>query len=484
MLSISLTLFMVSCTTARYYPTNFIESLKHPARFPDVHPPDVKNVEDVAHKNPLGDDEEVKIIHVSENKNASMHLIQIRENAVLRPHYHRRHDKVIYVEKGTSIATVDGSRYVVKPGSMLQIPNRTVLTIHNTGDETFVAVAIYSPPFDGRDEKFIGGKRKADRGAETKRRLIAAGTKTEIITGEDTISDTDGLEEKENHGDTVSPKKLAEKNLNRMVQEDHNIMEKERFLQTEPFVSQDRKEPKETASSPVSTAEKPAQDIRKMHEILARLFRLKESGILSAEEYEEKKDAVMKGRDIGELPEIIGYYSDQTALTEDDFSTGYPGYEFSQMPDVSYGKRKSEIPISERGKTLSTAARASGYRKEEKIRELEELYQEGLITKDDYTVKKGELLGSDERKTLSAISGNVRNDKRLRELKELYQEGLITKADYEFKRKELSSNPVSPAFHSQDWNQDEKLSELNKLREQGLISEENYELKKMKLLNW
>lgn len=488
---ITLALSMMSCTTVKYYPTNFVESLKHPTRFPKVYPAGVKNIEDVADKNPLEEDEEVKIIHVNENKNSSMHLIQIRENGVLDPHYHKRHDKVVYVEKGTSIATVDGSRYLVKPGSILQIPSRTVHTLHNTGDETFVAVVIFSPPFDGRDEKFIGGKRKADRGTKTEKRLVATKTKPEKTIEKDTVSDADAddFAEEEIHADNISSKKLAEKSLHKPVYEEWNTDNKEQSIQSESSVSESKKKSKEVIPS---SAEEPTLNIRDMHEKLARLFRLKEEGTISADEYEEKKDAIIKGKDVGELPGHMGFFRDETPVTEDVLEeTGYPVYELRTLdemaqedliPDEDYGNKRSEFTIPDKGKIIPTTTKDTI---EEKMNELKELYHEGLITEEDYEIKRKELIGVNEEKAFSTISGNIRNDKRLRELKELYDEGLITKVDYEYKLQELSGKqkPISPGSSLRDRNQDDKLSELNELREQGLISDENYELKRLQLLN-
>ena len=94
-----LSLTFIGCTTVRYYPANFVESLKHPTKFPEVYSSTVKNIEDLAEKNPLGKGEEVKITDVGENKNSSMHLVQVRENGELRPHYHKRHDEVVYVKR-------------------------------------------------------------------------------------------------------------------------------------------------------------------------------------------------------------------------------------------------------------------------------------------------------------------------------------------------------------------------------------------------
>ena len=163
--------FFIGCTTVKYYPVNFVESLQHPTKFPEVFSSNVQNVEEIASKNPLSENEDIKITDVGENKNSSMHLIQVRENGEFHPHYHKRHDEVIYVKKGSGIATLDGTRYLVNSGSILQIPSKTVHKFINTGGETFMAVSVFSPPFDGRDEKTIKEKKKSVRGGKEEKRI-------------------------------------------------------------------------------------------------------------------------------------------------------------------------------------------------------------------------------------------------------------------------------------------------------------------------
>ena len=218
-----LSLAVIGCTTVRYYPTNFVESLKHPTKFPEVYSSTVKNIEEVAEKNPLGEGEEVKITDVGENKNSSMHLVQVRENGELRPHYHKRHDEVVYVKKGSGIATLDGTRYMVKPGSILQVPAKTVHKFLNTGGEPFVAVSIISPPFDGRDEKRIKEKGKADRIKKEEKRL--AMKKPEKVTGEKDASDTkESVEGKEIKPVTKS-EEVAENEVKASVPDEWNTEE-------------------------------------------------------------------------------------------------------------------------------------------------------------------------------------------------------------------------------------------------------------------
>ncbi|OHB93957.1 MAG: hypothetical protein A2Z58_02260, partial [Planctomycetes bacterium RIFCSPHIGHO2_12_42_15] len=295
-----LSLAFLGCTTVRYYPTNFVESLKHPTKFPEVYSSTVKNIEEVAEKNPLGEGEEVKITDVGENKNSSMHLVQVRENGELLSHYHKRHDEVVYVKKGSGIATLDGTRYMVKPGSILQVPAKTVHKFLNTGGEPFVAVSIFSPSFDGRDEKRIKEKRKTDRVKREEKRL--AMKKAEKVTEEKDTSIVNETRVEEEKKSVVKSEKVAEKKVKAPVPDELN-MEDENEKTSVTAEKSSPSEGKKKSKKTVTPAEEPTINISDLHEKLKKLLELKEEGTISASEYEEKKDALIKGMDIGELPE-------------------------------------------------------------------------------------------------------------------------------------------------------------------------------------
>lgn len=136
-------------------PSAYIETLKHPTEFPTEYLPEVLDIEDILAKNPLKDDENVKISLISETKFASTHFVQVRKKAEIKPHFHKKHDKTISIKKGNGIAILNGIRYFVKPGTVLQVPSKTRYKFINTGDELFVSLAVYTPPFDGKDMNYI-----------------------------------------------------------------------------------------------------------------------------------------------------------------------------------------------------------------------------------------------------------------------------------------------------------------------------------------
>lgn len=531
----------LGCTTVKYYPVNFIESLQHPTKFPEVFSANVQNVEEIADKNPLGENEEVKITAVGENKNSSMHLIQVRENGELHPHYHKRHDEVIYVKKGSGIATLDGTRYMIKPGSILQIPGKTVHKFVNTGGEPFMAVSIFSPPFDGRDEKSVREKKKKARGGKEEKRL--AMKKPEKNSEQNQVSTGKEVAEDEIQNTAENPQKDAEHTSEALPPEELiSTAEEPPELSSQHAQTEKKKRPRET-----TTPEMPSVDIKDLHEKLTQLLALKEEGTISADEYEEKKDALMKGNDIGTLPQVKDYTKKNIPPEDDEDVFQQPdnlGATFKEfadetqdrvadIPDISdekeltakeYTAQEQELSsddklrllkemrqeglISEedfenKEKELSTTPKVEpeaempeNISRDDRAAELKELYDQQLITEDDYKHKLEEITSLQTQNNSSAISSpavetdstssdSTTNDEKVKDLKELYEQGLITEEDYTFKLKELTGtemNAQSPDFSPEKGVENDKLAELKELKDEGLISEEDYEFKKAQLM--
>jgi len=530
----------MGCTTVRYYPVNFIESLQHPTKFPEVFSSNVQNIEDIASKNPLGENEDIKVTDVGENKNSSMHLIQVRENGEFYPHYHKRHDEVIYVKKGSGIATLDGTRYLVNSGSILQIPSKTVHKFVNTGGEPFIAVSIFSPPFDGRDEKSVKEKKKAARGGKEEKRL--ATKKPEKVSEQNQKSSGKEGAEGEIQNTVANSQTVAENPRKEYLPEEVDSTTEE-----PPEISKKEKiSGKKKKSKEIKTSDVPSIDIKDLHEKLTKLLELKEEGAISAEEYEQKKDTLMKGEDIGALPESKGYAKKKIPLEDEevipqlvkpgardkDFSDEtqdrtpgasnvaddtYPStYEYSSkeqvhttddklklleemkqeglITDEDYANKEKEL--SSTTKTEPESETSKSIPLEERVAELKDLYDQKLITEDDYKHKLKEItsvstknslsdLSSDNGKPDSMLSDSTTEDEKVNDLKELYEQGLITADDYNFKLKELGGAEIkSPSTHSTSEKglENDKLAELKEMKDEGIISEEDFEFKKAQLL--
>jgi len=240
-------------------------------------------------------------------------------------------------------------------------------------------------------------------------------------------------------------------------------------------------------------------NISDLHEKLTKLLELKEEGTISAAEYEEKKDALIKGRDIGELPEPRVSAKKKPPVEEEHIveqEAQIPIEEEHIPADENVSHEDQDTLLNTPGLSDETEPAAREVEAEEKapqteddkLKMLEEMRQEGLITEEDYESKKRKLTDITEEKPSPMPSENIvedeNEDEKVEELKELYNEGLITEEDYKHKLNELSSpksQDLIPAPNEKEA-EDDKLSELNELREQGLISDEDYEFKKTQLM--
>ncbi len=82
----------------------------------------------------------------------SVHLLQLRKDAVLNERYHRHHDLTLLCVAGSAIVQVEGERDFVQSPAAVFIPRLRAYKIipHETETE-FAALMVYSPPFDGED---------------------------------------------------------------------------------------------------------------------------------------------------------------------------------------------------------------------------------------------------------------------------------------------------------------------------------------------
>ncbi len=136
-------------------PGAYIDTLKNPSEFPIEELPEVLNIDDMLIQNPLKDEETVKMSLLNETTLSSTHIVQVRKEAEVKLHFHKKHSKTISIKKGQGIAILNGTRYFVKPGSILQVPSRTKYKFINTGKGLFVSLSVFTPPFGGKDITYV-----------------------------------------------------------------------------------------------------------------------------------------------------------------------------------------------------------------------------------------------------------------------------------------------------------------------------------------
>jgi mannose-6-phosphate isomerase-like protein (cupin superfamily) len=99
--------------------------------------------------NPLKPDENIKLITLGQGQGASHHVVQIRDREPA--HMHKAHDATVLVTRGRGYLIMAKRRITLSAGDVVYIPRGTPHYYVNTDLEPTVALVIYAPPFDGKD---------------------------------------------------------------------------------------------------------------------------------------------------------------------------------------------------------------------------------------------------------------------------------------------------------------------------------------------
>jgi len=141
---------------------------------------------------------------------------------------------------------------------------------------------------------------------------------------------------------------------------------------------------------------------------------------------------------------------------------------------------KKEIPNEkqeEPGSSLTTQTVSGGQPVivqqmsiKDQLLELKELETTGLITKEDYELRKALILGSKKEKSIKD---------KFNDLRKLKEDGLISDIDYDHKKRDLLEEGDQS---EKGKNIKEILAVYLELRDEGFITDEDYDYKKKKLL--
>jgi quercetin dioxygenase-like cupin family protein len=112
------------------------------------------NLDKILANNPLLPGENLKVVNLGRSVSASQHVVQIRDREIL--HVHKIHDMTVTMMRGQGYLALDQSRINLKPGDVVHIPRNVVHQYVNTHSELSVALAVFSPPFDGKDNYPVG----------------------------------------------------------------------------------------------------------------------------------------------------------------------------------------------------------------------------------------------------------------------------------------------------------------------------------------
>lgn len=94
---------------------------------------------------------DISVRNISGTEDSSTHLIRLQGKEF--PHYHDYHDLNVTIISGRSTIHFKNRMVSLKPGDVISIPKGTYHWAENTGSESSVVFAVFSPPFDGKDRR-------------------------------------------------------------------------------------------------------------------------------------------------------------------------------------------------------------------------------------------------------------------------------------------------------------------------------------------
>lgn len=97
---------------------------------------------------------DIAIREISRNSSNSLHWVRAR--GAEKPHTHDTHDLVVVLLSGSVRAHLGDQIIEARAGDTLNIPKGLPHWVENTGEEPSLSLAVFSPPFDGKDRHFIG----------------------------------------------------------------------------------------------------------------------------------------------------------------------------------------------------------------------------------------------------------------------------------------------------------------------------------------
>ena len=100
-------------------------------------------------ENPLSATQNIRVATLGRGKEISHHVVQVRDRE--SPHFHKEHDLTVVVLRGGGYMMFDKERVDLASGDILFIPRGVVHYFVNTFPQPSVALAAFTPPFDGKD---------------------------------------------------------------------------------------------------------------------------------------------------------------------------------------------------------------------------------------------------------------------------------------------------------------------------------------------
>jgi mannose-6-phosphate isomerase-like protein (cupin superfamily) len=113
----------------------------------------IVNIFEVLQKEKVEPGQAFKSTPLLRGPNCSFNLAQLV--TVVKSHYHKDRDEVVYLVRGNGLVTIAGKEYKIWPGYAYLVPKGTIHRFINLGPDAAVVLSIFSPAFDGKDRIFV-----------------------------------------------------------------------------------------------------------------------------------------------------------------------------------------------------------------------------------------------------------------------------------------------------------------------------------------
>jgi mannose-6-phosphate isomerase-like protein (cupin superfamily) len=112
-------------------------------------------VDDILKANPLKPAETLQMINIAQDEMISLFIVRMVDGHVVKKHFHKTHDEVIFIIKGTGQMFVNEEWVSFKPGSIHFNPIGKIHSTKQTGNEPLVYISVFTPALKERDRNFV-----------------------------------------------------------------------------------------------------------------------------------------------------------------------------------------------------------------------------------------------------------------------------------------------------------------------------------------
>jgi mannose-6-phosphate isomerase-like protein (cupin superfamily) len=112
-------------------------------------------VDDILKANPLKPAETLQMINIAQDETISLFIVRMVDGHVVKKHFHKTHDEVIFIIKGAGQIFVNEEWVSLKPGSIHFNPIGKIHSTKQTGNEPLVYISVFTPALKERDRNFV-----------------------------------------------------------------------------------------------------------------------------------------------------------------------------------------------------------------------------------------------------------------------------------------------------------------------------------------